>query len=318
MDKKNLYNELTLIIPCYNSEHTICSVTENIIKALKMDYTFTIILVNDSSTDGTWEVIQELCGKYKNITGLSLSRNFGQQPARMAALPYVRGDYIIFMDDDGQHDPADIPKLLTKANEGYDIVYAYFRRKKENLFRKLGSDFAGKTADIIMGKPKDVHHSSFFVVKRFVIDELKKYHSPSPVILGYFMQITKNIAEIEVPHHERLDGQSGYTLKKLIRLWMDLFTSFSVLPLRLASLCGFAFSFIGVVMGLIFIIKKLVFHMVPVGYTSLISIILFSNGMLMLMVGMVGEYLGRIFITLNDKPQYVVRDKINAEFMEEE
>lgn len=287
-------------------------------EALDERYSLQIILINDSSKDNVWNVIKDICRNHKHVIGLSLSRNFGQQSARMAALPYVDGGYIVFMDDDGQHDPKDIPKLIEKIEEGYDIVYAYFRHKKESLFRKIGSDFARKTVDFIMGKPKEVHQSSFFVVRRFVIDELKNYHSPTPVILGYFMQITKNIAEVELEHHERIDGRSGYTLSKLIRLWMNLFTSFSVVPLRMASLCGFIFSVIGLIMGCVFIVKKLVFHLAPIGYTSLIAVILFSNGILMILVGMLGEYIGRTFIALNDVPQYVIKEKINTTYVEEE
>lgn len=316
-NKTSEATRVTVIIPCYNSAKSIRNVTDRIIEALDGRYGLQIILINDSSKDNVWDVIKDICREYKNVIGLSLSRNFGQQSARMAALPYVNGEYIVFMDDDGQHDPNAIPRLIEKIEEGYDIVYAYFRHKKESMFRRIGSDFARKTVDFIMGKPKEVHQSSFFVVKRFVIEELKNYHSPSPVILGYFMQITKNIAEVEVEHHERIDGRSGYTLNKLIRLWMNLFTSFSIVPLRIASLCGIIFSFIGLILGCTFVVKKLVFHMAPIGYTSLIAVILFSNGILMLLLGMLGEYIGRIFIALNDVPQYVVKEKVNIQYTEE-
>lgn len=310
--------KISVIIPCYNSEKSLSSVVNSIRELSKGLFTIKIILVNDYSKDCTWKVIRDLCAEDKNIIGLSLSRNFGQQSARMAALPYVDGDYIVFMDDDGQHNPGNIIDLITKLDEGYDIVYAYFKQKKESFFRIIGSNFTRKMVDFIMGKPSNVHQSSFFVVKRYVIEELKKYHSPTPVLLGYFMQITKNIADVEIEHYQRIYGKSGYNLKKLIRLWMDLFTSFSVIPLRISSLFGCLFSFCGVILGIIFIIKKLIFHMAPAGYTSLVSIILFSSGIMMLMIGMLGEYIGRIFIALNEVPQYVIRDECNTEYAEKE
>lgn len=310
--------KISVIIPCYNSERTIGYVVDRILDTLRDWCVPRIILVNDHSKDNVWNIISEICRIHKNVIGLSLSRNFGQQAARMAALPYANGDYIVFMDDDGQHDPGDIRKLISKAEEGYDIVYAFFRKKKEHIFRVLGSDFARKTVDLIMSKPKDVHQSSFFAVRPFLTDELRNYRSPSPVILGYFMQITKNIAEVEIEHHERRDGRSGYTFKKLVGLWLDLFTSFSVLPLRIASLTGVCFSLAGLIMGMVFVIKKLALHMAPVGYTSLISVVLFSSGVIMLMLGMIGEYIGRMFITLNDVPQYVVKESINTDIAEGE
>lgn len=310
--------KISVIIPCYNSEKSINVVVNHIREATQNTFDVRIILVNDYSKDHTWNVVENLCKNDKNIIGLSLSRNFGQQSARMAALPYVCGNYVVFMDDDGQHDPYNIVRLIQKLDEGYDIVYAYFKKKKESLFRIVGSNFTRKMVDFIMGKPSNVHQSSFFVVRRYVIEELKKYHSPTPVLLGYFMQITKNIAEIEVEHHQRIYGKSGYNLKKLVRLWMDLFTSFSVVPLRISSLFGTLFSFFGIILGIVFVIKKLVFHTAPTGYTSLVSIILFSSGLMMLMIGMLGEYIGRIFIALNDIPQYVIRNECNTEYVEKE
>lgn len=308
-----MMKKISVIIPCYNSEKSIQEVVQGIVKATEGIFEMQVILVNDGSVDCVWNKIQEICKRYPSVIGLSLSRNYGQQSARMAALPYLTGEYVVFMDDDGQHDAAYIKRLVDKLEEGYDIVYAYFKKKKEPKFRIWGSDFTRKMVNFITDRPKNVHGSSFFVVRRYVVDELQNYHSPAPVLLGYFMKITKNITEIEVEHHERIYGKSGYSFKTLVNLWMDMFTSFSVIPLRIASMLGFLFSCLGMLIGVAYVIRKLLYPLVPVGYTSLISVILFSSGMLMLMLGMLGEYIGRIFIVLNDVPQYVVKEKMNTE-----
>lgn len=305
--------KISVIIPCYNSEKSIRAVVENILHTLQRKYECQIILVNDYSKDHVWDVITELCSCYKNVIGLSLSKNFGQQSARMAALEYVTGSYVVFMDDDGQHEASDILRMMEKLKTGYDIVYAYFKHKKESGFRVWGSKLNRRMTDWVMGTPKDVHTSSFFVTRRFVVDKLRDYPNPSPYIFGYFMHITRNIADIEVEHHERIYGKSGYTLKKLISLWMEGFTGFSVVPLRIASIVGCGMAVVGFLGGIYTIIHKLLIPEVASGYTSLIAVILFCSGMIMIMLGLLGEYVGRIFMNLNHLPQYVVREKLNVE-----
>ncbi len=304
--------KISVIIPCYNSENSIKSVVENILHTLHGKYECRIILVNDCSKDRVWDVITELCSFYKNVIGLSLARNFGQQSARMAALEHVIGEYVVFMDDDGQHEASDILRMIDKLRMGYDIVYAYFRHKKESGFRVWGSNINRKMTDWVMGTPRDVHTSSFFVTRRFVVDKLRDYTNPSPYTFGYFMHITKNIADIEVEHHERIYGKSGYTIAKLLRLWMEGFTGFSVVPLRIASIVGVGMAVVGFLWGIVCIFHKLLNPLVAAGYTSLIAVILFCCGMILIMLGLLGEYVGRIFMSLNHLPQYVVRDKLNV------
>lgn len=304
--------EISVIIPCYNSEKSIRMVVDDVVNTLGKEKT-QIILVNDCSKDNVWHEITLLCEQNKNIIGLSLSRNFGQQSARMAALEYVEGEYIIFMDDDGQHKASDAIRMIDKLKTGYDIVYAYFKKKKESGFRVWGSAINRKMTDWVMNTPKDVHTSSFFVTRRYVIDKLKDYQNPTPYTFGYFLQITRNVTDLEVEHHERISGRSGYTIKKLLRLWMDGFTGFSVLPLRISSFIGMLMAGVGFISGIVLVIKKLINPSVIHGYTSTISVNLFCSGMILLMLGMLGEYVGRIFMSLNNLPQFVIRDRINAD-----
>lgn len=303
--------KISIIIPCYNSQKTISYVVQDIKTNLEGVYRYKIILVNDNSNDNVWKIIENLCINNPNIVGLSLAQNFGQQAARMAALQYVEGEYVVFMDDDGQHPAEGILKLIDKVKEGYDIVYALFCKKKESNFKKIGSWINTKMTDWIMKKPRDVKQSSFFVVRRFVIKELQNYTSPFPYLFGYFMRITKNIANVEIEHRERLSGKSGYNFKKLIKLWFDGFTGFSVVPLRIISLIGSLCAVVGFISGVIVVIQKIMNPAIVAGYTSLIAVILFCSGLILLMLGLTAEYIGRIFLTVNNLPQYVVRDSIN-------
>lgn len=303
---------LSVIIPCYNSERSIAQVVESVRDVLNGRFDYQIILTDDCSADGVWQVIQQLCAGDKRIIGLSLARNFGQQAARMAAIPYVTGEYVVFMDDDGQHPPEGILTMLEKLREGYDIVYAEFQEKKESWFRVWGSNLNKKMSEYLVGKPKGINASSFFITRRFVVEALKEYQSPFPYLLGYFMSITKNIACVKVEHRERFYGKSGYSLLKLIRLWMNGFTSFSVVPLRIADVFGLAFTVIGFLVGIIIGIKRILNPQMPAGYASIIVALLICSGMIMLMLGLMGEYLGRIFLAINRLPQYVVRETVNG------
>lgn len=309
---------ISVIIPCYNSEHSIMQVVDGIRNVLRGRYDYQIILSNDCSGDGVWQQIQKLCAEDERIVGLSLARNFGQQSARMAALPYVTGDYVLFTDDDGQHPPEGIPQLVEKLRDGYDIVYAEFSEKKESCFRIWGSNVNKKMSEYLVGKPKGVNVTSFYVVRRFVVEALKEYKSPSPYLLGYFMSITRNIACVRLEHRERIYGKSGYTLSKLLGLWMNGFTSFSVVPLRIADVLGLTFTVVGFLAGAVIAVRKLLHPQIMAGYTSLIVVLLICSGMIMLMLGLIGEYVGRMFLAINRLPQYVVRETVNAEERDKE
>lgn len=303
--------DISIVIPCYNSEKTIGRVIGEIMENMPEDKEFEIFLVNDNSKDNVWQEIENLCGKYGNVRGISLSRNFGQQAARMAAIQYIDSEYVIFMDDDGQHPADGIMKLIEKAQEGYDIVYARFEHKKTSWFRRMGSDFNTYMTNVLMGKPKDVKQTSFFCVKGFVVDALKEYRSPFPYLFGYFMQITRNIANVDIEHRARMEGKSGYNFTKMLLLWLNGFIGFSVVPLRIASLFGLFSSVIGLIMGVVSVIRKMLNPEIILGYTSTIVVILFMGGIILMILGLFGEYIGRILVTVNKVPQYVIRDKVN-------
>lgn len=307
---------ISIAIPCYNSSKTIGTVVDEIVEifACQSKHEYQIILVNDGSPkDNTFEVIKELCRKNKKIVGVDLSRNFGQASAKLAALNYVEGDCVVFMDDDGQHPAKYIIDIADKICEGYDLVYAHFPNKKHSLFKKISSFMHRKISEISGTKPKGIYVSAFQGWSRFIVDQVIKYKSPFPSTGGFIMKISSKVCNIEAEHRKRMEGSSGYTLKKLLNLWMDSLTNFSVVPLRVSTLLGFCFSIFGILYGIYIVLRKLFFPNIAAGYASIASIILVSTGIIMLILGFLGEYIGRMYMIMNQLPQYVIREVINAD-----
>lgn len=305
---------ITIAIPCYNSSKTLPVVVERI-KNTVMSHPgcdYQIILVNDNSPDNTFEVILQLCQADKKIIGVDLSKNFGQASAQMAAIAYIKGDVAVFMDDDGQHPPEELFKLVNKVLEGYDLVYAHFANKKHSMFKRVTSKLNSMILEATNRKPKGIALSSFFALSSFSVKTLRNYKSPFPSLGGYLLQTSKRIANVEVKHYQRLEGKSNYTLKKLVLLWLQGFTNFSIVPLRFASFIGVLSAALGIIIGIILIIRKLIEPAIAMGYTSMMAAFLFIGGLIMLMLGLLGEYVGRIFILLSNTPQYLVRNIINV------
>lgn len=305
--------KISFVIPCYRSEKTLPDVVAEIEEKMKTmeGYEYDLFLVNDCSPDGTLEVIRNLCREHKNIRGIDFARNFGQHSALMAGLRHSDGDYVVCLDDDGQTPADEVDKLLDKLEEGYDAVYARYDHKQHSLFRNFGSKLNERMTRIMLGKPKELYVSSYFAVKRFVAEDMVRYENSYPYVIGLVLRSTGNIANVSVNHREREVGTSGYTLKKLINLWFNGFTAFSVKPLRIATGIGAFSAVAGFFYGIYTIVKRLLNPDVPMGFSSTMAAIVFFGGMIMLMLGLIGEYIGRIYISLNNSPQYVIREKIN-------
>lgn len=323
MDRAEYTEKETLVsfvIPCYHSELTLPKVVEEIRETIAglqeqgKAYGYEIILVNDCSPDDTFSVIRKLCLEDKRIKGVNLARNFGQHAALMAGFHQVRGDVVICLDDDGQTPAEEAGKLLEEIERGSDVVYAKYEHKKHSLFRNFGSWVNEEMAHIMLGKPKELYVSSYFAAKRFVVEEMKKYTNAYPYVIGLVLRTTKRISNVTVQHREREVGTSGYTFGKLLGLWFNGFTAFSVKPLRLATAMGGICSLAGFVYGIYTVVKKLVNPNVPMGFSSLMAAIVFMGGMMMVMLGLVGEYVGRMYISMNNSPQFVIRETINDEW----
>ena len=276
------------------------------------EYDYQIILVCDGSPDHTDEVIRELCAGDKKIIGVLLSRNFTQSNAKMAALKYVKGEVLVYMDDDGQHPAKDIFRLVEKVREGYDVVYAYFDHKEQSRFKIWTSNLFGKISEKTGRRPKGIKTSSFMAYSRFAADELKAYTSPTPALGGYLYTVTTRFANIESTQRKRASGKSGYNLMKMISLAVTGLTNFTIVPLRMIDVIGSISAIAGLLYGLVLIIRKLFFAAVVPGYTSNMVAMLIMGGLILISLGLVGEYVGRIYILLSNKPQYVVREELNV------
>ncbi|MGN1179776.1 MAG: glycosyltransferase family 2 protein [Suilimivivens sp.] len=313
---------VSFVIPCYRSGKTLPGVIQEIKDTMKKQegYEYEIILVNDASPDDTFEVIAGLCRENSNITGLNLAKNFGQHSALMAGFHYVKGDLVVCLDDDGQTPACEVGKLLKGIEDGADVVYARYAHKHHSGFRNFGSHVNELMTRVMLGKPKDLYVSSYFAAKRFVVDEMIRYRYAYPYVIGLVLRTTKNIVNVDVNHRDRQAGESGYTLKKLLGLWFNGFTAFSVKPLRVATITGVICALCGFAYGIYTIIKK-IFIQPPdlvIGFSALMSVIVFMGGMLMLMMGIVGEYLGRMYISMNESPQFVIREIIGKDNEEAE
>ena len=304
----------SFVIPCYRSEKTIESVVNEIDEAMRVigkDYE--IILVNDSSPDNTFSVLRRLATENEHITAIDLAKNFGQHSALMAGMRFSKGDCVVCLDDDGQTPANEVGKLFDKVEEGYDVVYASYEKKQHNGFRNFGSRVNDWMTRVMLGKPKELKVTSYFVAKRFVVDDMLRYEHSYAYVIGLVLRATKRITNVPVNHRAREIGNSGYTFKKLIALWLNGFTAFSIKPLRISTLIGGICAASGFLYGIFTVIKRLVLTDVPAGYSALMSAVVFLGGMIMLMLGLIGEYVGRIYLCMNNSPQYVVREVVTRE-----
>ena len=304
--------KVSFVIPCYRSERTLESVVDEIRNKMKelSQEDYEIILVNDCSPDNTFAVIKKLCAGDKRIIGINHARNFGQHAALMAGYHFVSGDVVVCLDDDGQTPANEVDKLLAKIFEGYDVVYAEYEHKKHSGFRNWGSHVNRLMTEVMLDKPKELYISSYFAARRYVVDAMLDYKGAYPYVIGLILRTTRNIGNVKVNHRERKEGVSGYTLKKLIALWMNGFTAFSILPLRLASYGGAICAFLGFIYAIYVIIRKMVDPNRILGWSSTISIILIMGGLILLVLGLIGEYIGRIYLNLNNSPQYVIKEVV--------
>lgn len=303
---------VSIVIPCYNSEHTIARVVELTMEEFERmpGYGCEFVLVDDNSSDGTFAEIARLCERHPNVHGLSLMRNFGQHNGLMCAMNHVSGDYVLGMDDDMQTHPSQIAPILAKMGEGYDLVYGVYRKSTNGSIKNLTSWLNKKTSRVLLGRPKDIQSSNFWCITRQVCDEVIKYKNYSPYVDGIFYRVTHNIGNVTIEHHEREYGQSGYTLKKLIKQWMAYF-NFSVIPLRIASIIGVISAVVGFVMAIVTIVRKLLDPTMLVGWASTISLMVFFFGLVLMVLGIIGEYVGDLVLAVNGTPQYIVRKKVN-------
>lgn len=306
--------ELSFVIPCYRSEKyisdTISEIRETMAQRTDIDYQ--IIAVNDGSPDDVISVLRGLSQKWKELLVIDLFMNFGQENARLAGINYASGDYIVCLDDDGQCPMNEVWRLIEPLQNGYDVSIARYHKKMQSSFKNFGSKLNSLMTHWLLKMPKSIEMSNFFAFNRRMRDEIIRYNNPYPFITGLFFRVTQRVANVEMEERERTQGTTGYTLGKLIGMWLNGLTNFSVKPLRIADGLGVLFALIGFTFGLITIVRKIIYPEILAGYASIIAAIFFVGGILMLLLGMNGEYIGRIYLCLNQMPQYVVREVIGT------
>jgi glycosyltransferase involved in cell wall biosynthesis len=304
--------KISVVIACYNSENSLKTVVDEVCNTLdkeKVDHE--IILVNDGSSDGTLQVINSLCESNFRVRGIDLSKNFGQQQAMLAGFNFAKGSLVAYCDDDGQSPVSEFKQFFVKIDEGFDMVWAKYPDQKRGFFNGIGASINNRMLKYLFNKPIDLSFGNMWVAKRFVIEEAIKCKNPRVYLGGVFLSVTSNMANVICKQRRRISGDSNYSFLKLVAVWLNGLTAFSIAPLRIASITGGIIAFLGIIYMVYLIVFKLTNSGVLIGYSSIMSVILFIGGMLMMMIGILGEYIGRIYSNMNTLPPFVVKQTIN-------
>lgn len=305
--------KLSVVIPVFNSEQTIEQVVQGVVKACSSPQELLeIILINDCSSDQTAEVCRELAQKNPHVKFLQLAKNVGQHNAILTGLRVTTGDVIVCMDDDLQHDPQAILDLVRSLGDRHwDVVYASFKQKEHGMFRNFGSRVNDWMLTFLLKKPKDLAISSFFALRRPIVDVMTQFHGPRVYLPGLILRATSAIGNVSVTHHPRTQGKSNYSFKKLLQLWLNGVMNFSIFPLRVCTFLGSLLAGLGFIFGLVIVVSKMIHPGIPVGYTSLLLLVVILGGINLIFIGVVGEYVGRLFMALSQQPQSVITERIN-------
>lgn len=311
--------KISFVIPCYGSENTIEQVVDEIINVVsqKSEYDYEILAINDCSPDNVLSKLFDLSKKNKKIKVINFAKNMNRPGAVMAGLNYAKGDYVVVMDDDGQCPMDNFWKLLQPLLDGHDVSIASYPERKQSWFKNFGTLVNKKMTQFILDRPKDMQFTNFMIMKSYIVKEIIKYKNPYPYYTGLLLRTTSDIVNVKMEERERISGNTTFTFSKMLGMWLNGLTAFSIKPLRLSSLIGVICAIIGFIFGIITIIRKLFIPNISVGWSSTVSIMLFIGGLIMLMLGMIGEYLGRIYISINNSPQYVVKETINIDEKDE-
>lgn len=307
--------KISFVIPCYGSENTIEAVIDEIIDIVsqKSEYDYEIIAVNDCSPDNVLDKLYYLSKNNKKVKVINFAKNMNRPGAVMAGLNYAKGDYVVVMDDDGQCPMNNFWQLLKPLLDGHDVSIARYPERKQSIFKDFGTLVNKKMTQFILDRPKDMQFTNFMVMKSYIVKEITNYKNPYPYYTGLLLRTTSDIINVQMDERERFSGSTTFTFGKMLGMWLNGLTAFSIKPLRLSSLVGVICAIIGFIFGIVTIIRKLVVPNISVGWSSTVSIMLFIGGLIMLMLGMIGEYIGRIYISINNSPQYVVKETINID-----
>lgn len=303
--------EFSVIIPVYNSEKTLEELFKRIINIFSyLDKSFEVVFVDDGSNDDSWNILKDI--KVKNqetVKAIKLSKNFGQHNAIFCGLGFAEGNYIITIDDDLQTPPEEIPKLINAmSSENSDMVYGYYKNKKHSIFRNAGSSMLKKTGKLL--KKSHGEGSSFRLFTKELSEKILTHSQNFVFIDELLLWYTDDISFCAVEHMKRKEGKSGYSNIKLINLALNLMIYYSAIPLKIMTWGGLLSSIISFLIGVYFLLRKMIFHHVPIGYTSLIVAILFSTSLIIFSLGIIGEYIYRLYMLQNKKPSFSIKKVI--------
>lgn len=304
---------VSVVVPVYRSEAILDELARQVAGALCQagwDGQFELILVNDCSPDGSWRVITDLARRHPWVKGVSLRKNFGQHNALMAGLHHARGAVVVLMDDDLQHPPVDIVRLVQalESDPSADVCYTRYLGRQHASWKKLGSRFNDWVARLVLKKPKGLYLSSFKALRREVVQEIIRYDGPFAYVDGLILSITRAFVVVDIQHQARHAGEGNYGLRRSVSLWLKMATSFSIFPLRVATVLGFTLTLLSLAMMVFVVYERLTQPDIPAGWASLAAILLLLGGIQTFCIGMLGEYLGRTYLKLNRLPQFSVRD----------
>lgn len=310
---------ISFVVPCYGSEKTISYVVDEIRTVIgqRDGYDYEIIAVNDCSPDHVWNVLLQLSEQDARVRLLGLAKNMNRPGAVMAGLGRAVGDYIVVMDDDGQCPMERFWDLLAPVEDEYDVSMADYPSRKQSFFKDFGTFVNKKMTEYILDRPKDLQFTNFMVMRSYIAKEICKYTNPYPYMTGLILRTTRRIKCVPMEERARHSGTSNFTFMKMLNLWMNGLTAFSIKPLRIATAAGGMFAMVGFLYGIYIVVMKILNQTISAGYSSIMAALLLIGGILMLMLGMIGEYIGRIYISLNNSPQYVIRDEVNFEYLKE-
>jgi glycosyltransferase involved in cell wall biosynthesis len=307
--------DVSIVVPVYRSEKILPHLVAQVhaaMQAADVNDRFEMILVNDASPDGSWQVIRELAARYPFVKGVCLARNFGQHNATMAGLNHACGDVVVIMDDDLQHPPQTIMALVNAVRDGFDVCYTTYEKRKHAFWKRLGSWFNDRVASFLLSKPRGLYLSSYKAMHRRVAQEVIRYDGPYAYVDGLILDITRHITSVPIQHQARHEGKGNYGLRRSISLWLKMATSFSIIPLRIASFTGLVLALVSAIAMIAVIVEKFRHPETPAGWASMLVIVLFMGGLQLLCLGVIGEYLGRAYLKLNRKPQFAVRERIGC------
>lgn len=302
--------KLSVVIPVFNEEENLEILYTRLTKVMEsLGGAYEIIFVDDGSTDSSFQILRDLHQRDSNVKVVRFTRNFGQHPAVMAGFDFAQGDVIITLDADLQNPPEEIPKLLEKLDEGYEVVFGVLQKRKHSAFRRVGSSFVKWVLAKLL--PVDTTNlSGFRALRSDVADQLKLLSEKSKFLDGLLCWMGFKVGIVGVEHHERQAGKTKYSLFKLVSLWFDMVVSFTDLPLKIATLGGLLLGIIGLLLALFYLIRYFLYGFSVPGFATIVILITVFAGVQLLCLGILGEYIGRVNKEVKSKPEYIVRDKL--------